>query len=328
MLRSVSGLCLAAMFLFGANGIALAQSAGTEVARAKQLYDDGKFKDSVALLNVYLSSHPADATALVARGDDYQALGNQEAVIADYCAALAINGEYAYALASRCDSYHSIDQNQRARSDCDKAIELNPKMAYAYRVRALVELGEDDAQGALADADRALALAPSSPNAFTTRCHAYIVLQKYPEAVSDCTSAIAIEPNDEAAYFYRGESEIKLQNWEKAIADLEKDRQLDPQESNAEYWLALAFMGKGSYPDALNAIDGYIQSDADDADGHLIRASIEAKLGNSSQARISATNALKHYKIDNDQTGAAKAQAQALLNALDGATPSPHPERR
>jgi tetratricopeptide (TPR) repeat protein len=326
MLRAGSGLCLAAMLLFGASGIALGQSAGNEVARAKQLFDDGKFKESVALLNTYLSAHPADATALVARGDDYQALGNQEAAIGDYSAALAINGQYAYAWASRCDSYHSIDQNQRARSDCDKAIALDPKMAYAYRVRALVELGEDDAQGALADANRALALQPNSPNAFTTRCHTYLVLQKYPESLRDCNSAIAIDPNNDVAYFYRGETEMRLQNWDKAIADLEKDRELDPQETNADYWLAIAFMGKGSYADALKAIDGYIQSDADDADGHLIRASIEAKLGNASEARISATNALKHYMIDNDQTGAAK--AQALLNALGGATPSPPPAHR
>ena len=43
MLRSVSGLCLAAMFLFGANGIAVAQYK-VPISRAKQLYDDGKFK--------------------------------------------------------------------------------------------------------------------------------------------------------------------------------------------------------------------------------------------------------------------------------------------
>ena len=199
-------------------------------------------------------------------------------------------------------------------------------MAYAYRVRALLELGEDDPQAALADASRALELQPNSPNAFTTRCHTYLVLQKYPEALRDCDSAIAIDPNNDVAYFYHGETEMKLQNLDKAIADLRKDRELDPQETNAEYWLALAFMGKESYADALKAIDGYIQSDADDADGHLIRASIEAKLGNASEARISATNALKHYMIDNDQTGAAK--AQAVLNSLNGATPSPQPAHR
>ena len=326
MLRAGSGFCLAVIFLFGAGDIALGQSSGDDVARAKQLYNDGKLKESLALLNSYLSAHPADAAALVARGDDYQALGNQEAAIGDYSAALAINGQYAYALASRCDSYRSIDQNQRARSDCDKAIELDPKMAYAYRVRALVELGADDPQSALLDANRALALQPNSPNAFATRCHTYVVLQKYPEALHDCDSAIAIDPNDDVAYFYRGETEMKLQNWDKAIADLEKDRELDPQEPNADYWLALAFVGKGSYADALKAIDRYIQSDADDADGHLIRASIEAKLGNSSEARISATNALKHYMIDNDQTGAAK--AQAVLNALNGATPAPQAPRK
>lgn len=112
--------------------IALADTAvAPEVTRAEKLYNDGEYRQAIDLLNVYLSTHPNDATALVDRGDDYEALDNQQAAIADYTAAIAINPEYAYAYASRCESYFELDQGQRAMDDCDKAIELNPKLAYA-----------------------------------------------------------------------------------------------------------------------------------------------------------------------------------------------------
>jgi tetratricopeptide (TPR) repeat protein len=331
MLRAGSHLCLAAILLLGASGVAPAQSAdaapaqasGGEVARAKQLYDDGKYKESISLLDGYLTAHPGDATALVTRGDDYQALGSQESAIADYTAALAINADYAYAWASRCDSYLSIRQSQKALADCDKAIGLDPGMGYAYRLRALLELDADDAQSALTDVNHALTIDPHSPAALTTRCHTYLVLLEYPEAIADCNAALAIDPNRDVAYFYRGETEIKLSDWDRATADFTRALALAPDEANADYWLAVANLNRGAYADALKAIDAYIQSDVDDPDGQLIRATIEVKLGNAAAARASATTALKHYMIGNDRSGAAK--AQAILDSLGAPAASPPP---
>ena len=148
-----------------------------------------------------------------------------------------------------------IDQTARALSDCSEAIELDPKMSYAYRVRALVQLSARNPQAALPDANRALELTPNSPSALNVRCHTYVALQKYTQARNDCNAALAIDPSSDIAYFYRGEAELNLAEWDGAIADLEKSRQLNSEETNADYWLALAFMGKGSYAEALASID-------------------------------------------------------------------------
>ena len=104
------------------------------------------------------------------------------------------------------------------------------------------------------------------------------------------------------------------QKWSAAIVDLAKALKLNSGDTNAYYWLTKALMAQGAYPDALRAVDLYIESDVDDADGHFMRAQIEEKLGDADQARISATNAQRHYMIVNDQAGAAK--AQALLDSL------------
>ena len=45
-----------------------------EVARAEQLYKDGKTPEAIAVLDKYLQQHPADERALVDRGDAYEAL--------------------------------------------------------------------------------------------------------------------------------------------------------------------------------------------------------------------------------------------------------------
>jgi tetratricopeptide (TPR) repeat protein len=196
-------------------------------------------------------------------------------------------------------------------------------MTYAYRFRALVNLDQGSDQAALADADRAISLSPNGARNLTARCRAYIALEKYDNAVNDCNAATAIDPTSDDAYFYRGRAEIAQQKWSAAAVDLAKALKLNPGDTNAYYWLTKALMAQGAYPDALRTVDLYIQSDVDDADGHFMRAQIEEKLGDADQARISATNAQRHYMIVNDQAGAAK--AQALLDSLGKPSPSAVP---
>ena len=55
----------------------VAQQAGPDdLTHAENLYKAGKYKESVALLDVYLKAYPKDATALTDRGDDYQREAN------------------------------------------------------------------------------------------------------------------------------------------------------------------------------------------------------------------------------------------------------------
>ncbi|HEY6325604.1 MAG TPA: tetratricopeptide repeat protein [Candidatus Cybelea sp.] len=301
--------------------VAAADTTPPEVAQAERLYSDGKFKESLAILNAYLKDHPRDATALADRGDDYEALDDQRSAIADYTAALAINPDYAYALASRCESYREIDHSQEALKDCDAAINLNPKLAYAYRERALLKVGSD-VQAALADADRSVSLAPNNAFGLAVRCRIYVEMQSYSEALTNCNSAIALDPSEQYAYFQRGRIEIAQSQWNAAVADFEKTLQLDSSQTGSYYWLGIAQLNLGAYPAALAQADRYITNNVDDPDGHLLRAQIEVKLGNTAEARTSATNALRHYRIVNDESGAAK--AQALLDSL-GASSTPAP---
>lgn len=314
---------LLASLAIGLSGLPAA-SATADVQPAEQLYRDGKYKESIAILTAYLKDHPTDTTALVDRGDDYEALDQQGAAIADYTAALAINPDYAYALASRCESYRETDQAQSALTDCNAAIKLDPRLAYAYRERALLELVGGDSKSALADANQAIQISPNMPFGYGIRCRIYVDMQSYANAIADCNHGLALDPNLELALFQRGRAEVGLEQWPAAIADFNKVLSLDASQSGAFYWLATAYFHTGAYTMALNDVDQYVKEEVDDGDGHLLRAQIEAKLGNSAEARASAATALKHYRIDNDNDGAAKVQ-QFLDSLGAAASPSPSP---
>jgi tetratricopeptide (TPR) repeat protein len=308
-------LCLAflAAFALSAAVPVRAGDAVTPIARAEQMYKDGKYKEAIALLNDYLTANPKDATALVDRGDDYAALGEDKAAVADYTAAIAVNPDFAYAYASRCDSRNSLDQNAEALPDCDKAIELDPKMAYPYRIRALIELQEGNPKAALADTDSAIGISANSAYSYQLRCRAYDDLGDLDRALPDCNDAIRLNPDMGEGYFQRGRVEIAQQNWTGAIADFTKSESIQPG-PNGHYWLALSRFKNGDLTEALSEDERYIQMKSDDGDGYLLRAQIEQKMGNTAQAKTSATDALRHYRIANDTNGAAK--AQALLDSL------------
>ena len=243
MHRALWPILSAALFLIATAAAPAATPA--EVAQAEQLYNDGKFKESIAVLDAYLKAHPNDAAALVDRGDDYEALGEHQTAITDYTAAIGANPDFAYAYASRCESYFHLDQDQRGLQDCNKAIELEPKLAYAYRVRARIDLAQGNPKAALADANEALAISPSSATALVSRCRAYTALGQYANAIADCNAAAAINPNLDTAFFYRARAEYLQENYKASIADFSTALRLDPSDNNAYYWIAEADLNAG-----------------------------------------------------------------------------------
>lgn len=294
---------------------AAGETVNLQVLQAEKLIGKGENKDAVALLDAYIAQHPRDARALADRGDAYEALGDQTKAIANYTDAIAADQSFAYAYASRCQSLWETDRDREALDDCNAALELKPEMVYALRQRALVELDLKNVAGALADAEKAVALAPGEAFSLATRCQVYDAAARYADAIRDCSAAIAVNDRNDAPRFYRGRAEIQTKQWNAAIADFSTVIGNDPQELGAYYWRALARANAGDYTDGLDDVDRYLHVRIDDADAYLLRARIQIGLGNRKEAQTAATDALRHYRIDNDEAGAA--QAQAVLDGLN-----------
>jgi tetratricopeptide (TPR) repeat protein len=148
----------------------------------------------------------------------------------------------------------------------------------------------------------------------STRCEVYLAARRYPDAIADCTSAIGLDDRNGTPHFFRGRAEIEQKDWDAAIDDFSDVIARDPGEAGAYYWRATAEAGSDKYAAGLADVDRFLHAHGDDADGLLLRARIEMGLGNANQAQTSAADALRHYRIDNDAAGAAR--AQALLDDL------------
>jgi tetratricopeptide (TPR) repeat protein len=103
-----------------------------------------------------------------------------------------------------------------------------------------------------------------------------------------------------------------------AIADFSIVLERDRHEVGVYYWRATARAGGGDYAAALEDVDHYLQAHGDDADAYLLRARIEMGIGKRKEAQTDANDALRHYRIESDEAGAA--EAQRFLDGLNAST--------
>lgn len=278
------------------------------VAKAESLVQAGKDADALNLLNGYLQKHPNDARALADRGDAYQDMSEQDKAIADYTAALAVNPDYSYAVASRCDSRYRIDQNQGALADCTRAIELSPHYAYPYRIRALTNLEMGDKDAALSDANQAVKIAADNAQGYAVRCKVLTSMRKFDRAQLDCDTALKYDSANYLGRFFSGRLAIEGGRWSDAQKMFTSILDNDDTDSGSRYWRAIARDHLSDYGGSLADIDAYVAKFPDDGDGFYQRALIEQHAGKIELAKTDATEALRHYRIDNDTDGAARAQ--------------------
>lgn len=310
---------MAALMILSAFAFAVPAAAAGNVPtydQAQKLVDNRDYKGAIALLDRLLAADPKNAKALVLRGDAKDDLGDPASALADYNAALVINPDYAYAYATRCDTQNELDHYDDAVNDCTRALSLDSSDELALRARSLAYYFRGDYELALADAQQVVSLDPTDSRALLARCRANFGVKKYDEARKDCSQVITYAPNEENAYFYRGRSAYMQGNAEAAITDLRKAVRIDADFTAAHYWLALAqYDGKHS-ADALSEIDAYLLKYPHDADALLLRAKINSNLGKADQAKADAQEALRQYKIANDDDGMKQAQA-----FIDGVKP-------
>lgn len=89
---------------------------------------------------------------------------------------------------------------------------------------------------------------------------------------------------------------------------------MDSEFSGGHYWLAASEYGAQQYNGALSEIDAYMIKYPHDADALLMRARINQRMGKASDAKSDAQEALRQYRIGNDDDGVK--EAQAFIDAL------------
>jgi len=160
-------------------------------------------------------------------------LGQYEAAIADYDAALRLDPDHAVALVNRSLAWIALGRYEEAIADYDAVLRLDPEQvgAWANRGAAKAKLGRHNE--ALADYDAALRLDPNHVLALANRGLARIALGRYEEAIADFDSVLRLNPDNAGVYNNRGWVKARLGRHEEAIADYDAALRLDPNNAMA-----------------------------------------------------------------------------------------------
>jgi tetratricopeptide (TPR) repeat protein len=292
-------------------------------AKAQTLFHDRKFKEAIAVLDPYLAAHPRDARALVLRGDCKADVGDNEAALKDYNAAIAIEPEYEYAYVTRCETRLELADKSGALRDCDTAVRLSPTDGLAFEDRADVQFQLEAYDLALSDYDKAIGLGRSSAYVFAARCDTERLTAKLERAQADCAKALALDPKSRRGLWARARLAILQARYRDGIADLNAYILQDPKASDVAYYFrGLAFNRIQSYRLALEDMQIYVPRRPQDPDGYRERAVASYGTGNKDGALADLATALEGYRKDGDS--AAAARVRAMVAAI-GAGKPPQP---
>jgi tetratricopeptide (TPR) repeat protein len=290
--------------------------ASPAVTKALALYQQGKYKDGILLLNEYLSQSPGDYVALVARAVGYASEQQYDDGVRDLDAALAINAQIPKAELLKCTYLYALHRLDDAIAACTQSLRLDPQDADAYDARALALDAKDDSPHerlAVEDVNRAIEISPTAW-AYAERCELKIELNEYASAGPDCDQSLQMNPSSGWTWYQRGRVALQAQDYAAAESDFSNALANHTTLKYVYVSLAQAQLGLGKYAEALENVNAYIAKYPNVGSAYLVRAKIYAKLGKPAQAISDASLALKYDKAGGENDDAA--EAQAFLNGL------------
>ena len=305
-------------------GAAALADAPVTIEQARAAFKARNYHDAIALLDVFIAAHPRDPNALVLRGDAKANLGQSEAALKDYNAAIGIAPDYQYAYVTRCETRLQLDDSTGALADCDTAIRLDANDALAYEDRGDVQFQREAYSLALADYDHAITLGRPGAYVYAARCDTNRLVGNRERAASDCDKALTLDPKSRRGLWARGRLEIVDKQYPRAIGDLTSYIAQDDKHSDTAYYFrGLTYNRIGSYRLALTDLQTYVGRAPTDPDGYKERAIARYGLGDKDGALADLGEAQNGYRKDG-QTADADLIG-TWIAAVRAGTPIPPP---
>lgn len=184
------------------------------------------------------------AELLIARGDAWRLLGDNEAAYREYDAAVGADPTWAETFGTRGAILVDLDRPQEAVPDLIQATILAPDEYWFFNRLGIAYYDLDRPDDAMAALDEALRLNPRSDSTLYYRGYVHILAERYQLAVDDFSGAIDLRPFDPDYYEARGNAYLEMGNGEEAIRYLRVALLLDPNLEVVRYRLgAMALDG-------------------------------------------------------------------------------------
>ena len=178
--------------------------------------------------------------------------------------ALAFSGlADSYALLSDIGVARPVDEMPKAKAAAQKAVDADPTLAEAYTSRAFVRLAYDwDWFGAQSDFQQALKLNPKYPTAHQWYASYLMQMGKFSLAKAEIEEAHKLDPLSPIISSNTGLYSYYEHNYDDAIAKYKLTLQSDPDFWVARHYLALAYVQKGMYDEAIAELRKLIKAPA------------------------------------------------------------------
>ena len=167
--------------------------------------------------------------------------------------ALAFSGlADSYALLCDIGVARPVDEMPKAKAAAQKAVDADPSLAEGYTSRAFVRLSYDwDWLGAQSDFQQALKLNPKYPTAHQWYASYLMQMGKFSLAKDEIEEAHKLDPLSPIIGANTGLYSYYEHNYDEAIAKYKSTLQSDPDFWVVRHYLALAYVQKGMYQDAI-----------------------------------------------------------------------------
>ena len=170
----------------------------------------------------------------------------------------------------------------KAKAAADRALELDDSVAGVHNlIGTYLQNYERDWAGAEREYERMIELEPNNPGPYDSLGFLLSYQKRHGEAIAMARRAVELDPVSKRGGL--GLALIAAKRFDEAIAELRSGVAVDPNYADTYYYLGIAYLGKGSYPDAIATWNRYLELDNEPV-GRAFLAFASAKVGNREMA--------------------------------------------
>ncbi len=188
--------------------------------RARQVLEQGDFKDGDKFLRKSLDLNPNNAATWMLHADLCLTTGAVDKALTEYTISGEIDSTNPKVFYNIALLYAKANDEQKAYKYFSRATDVNEKYLLAYMGRASVLMDQRDYEGAILDYDKALSINKYYSPAYKGRALAKMELRKFPDAVTDFNQYLEIEDPDGYVIYERGIAKILSNNLLQGCLDL------------------------------------------------------------------------------------------------------------
>lgn len=237
--RDLNGLCAASTPTSSLRlAVDCANSAEALTLRGLSEYELGQPDAALASFEAAIAYGPDYVPAHINRGIVLRECNRRAQALESFDSALVIGGPIFEALYNRAAVLTDLRRFDEALMDCNRALGLRPHQPEIHLAAATALLGLERYPQALAGYDRALSLRPAYAEAHAGRAATLQFLQRHAEALESSERALMLAPQLAAGHFNRGAALRDLMRIDEAVMSFARARALQPEDPETHCNLA------------------------------------------------------------------------------------------